>query len=235
MQPALRRRRRRAPAGPILAVLALLALAGAAFAFLRARDDSEDPSRAIAQRFADAWASGDMEAAWRLTTARSRAEQSFGGFRDSYRQAAREVTARQVRVGRAGEPHDGRVPVPVVVRTRLFGDLRGTIAFPVERRGGTARVAWVPALRLPGLRAGERVHRRVLRRPGTRGGARRRGTAPEPRAGGRGARRRGAGRRRSRERPRGVLRRPPGRPSQAPSCATGAAASRASRWSPAAP
>ncbi len=166
MQPALRRRRRRAPAGPILAVLALLALAGAAFAFLRARDDGDDPSRAIAQRFADAWASGDMEAAWRLTTARSRAEQSFGGFRDSYRQAAREVTARQVRVGRAGEPHDGRVPVPVVVRTRLFGDLRGTIAFPVERRGGTARVAWVPALRLPGLRAGERVHRRVLRRPG---------------------------------------------------------------------
>ena len=40
------------------------------------------------------------------------------------------------------------------MRTRLFGELRGTIALPVERSGETARVAWEPALRLPGLRAG---------------------------------------------------------------------------------
>jgi Penicillin binding protein transpeptidase domain len=165
LEPVQRRRRRRSPVGPILLGVVLLALAGAAFAFVRARDEAEDPSRAVAQRFADAWAAGDLKAAWRLTTAQTKSEQPLAGFRESYRQAKRAATVRKVRVGRAGEPRDGRVPVPVVLRTRLFGELRGTIAFPVERSGETARVAWAPALRLPGLRPGERVQRRIMRRP----------------------------------------------------------------------
>ena len=165
LQPVQRRRRRRAPVGPILLGVVLLALAGGAFAFVRARDGTEDPSRAVAQRFADAWAAGDLKAAWRLTTAKTRSEQPLAGFRESYRQANRAATVRKVRIGRAGEPRDGLVSVPVVLETRLFGRLRGTIAFPVERRGETARVAWAPALRLPGLRPGERVQRRILRRP----------------------------------------------------------------------
>ena len=165
LQPVKRRRRRRAPAGPILAVVALLALAAGGYAFVRARDEGDDPSRAIAQRFADAWARGDIEGAWRLTTARTQAEQPLAGFKQSYRQAARAATVKSVRVGHAGEPRDGRVAVPVVVRTRVFGAQRGTIVFPVERSGETARVAWSPDLRLPGLRAGERVQRRVLRQP----------------------------------------------------------------------
>ncbi len=165
LQPVKRRRRRRVPIGPILLLLALLALAAAAVGFVRWRDDGPDPSRAIAQRFADAWARGHFQAAWRLTTARTQAEQPLAGFRESYRQAARAVTSTAVRVGRAGEPRDGRVPVPVVVRTRLFGEQRGVIGFPVQRTGETARVAWAPELRLPGLRSGERVRRRVLREP----------------------------------------------------------------------
>jgi hypothetical protein len=165
LQPVQRRRRRRAPVGPILLATLLVALAGGAYAFVRARDDAEDPSRAIAQRFANAWAAGDLGAAWRLTTAKTQSEQPLAGFRESYRQATRAATVEEVRVGRAGAPRDGRVPVPVVLRTRLFGEQRGTIAFPVERTGETARVAWMPALRLPGLRPGERVQRRILRQP----------------------------------------------------------------------
>ena len=68
-------------------------------------------------------------------------------------------------MGRAGEPEDGVVPIPVTVDTRTFGDLRGTIRFPVERAGDVARVAWTPDLRLPGLRPDERVDRRILRTP----------------------------------------------------------------------
>jgi len=164
LTPVQRRRRRRLPVGPIVAAVVLLALAGAAFALVRSRA-GDDPSRAVAQRFADAWARGDIDAAWRLTTARTRSEQPLALFRESYRQANRAATVTAVRAGRAGEPQDGRVPVPVVVRTRLFGALRGTVAFPVRRTGETARVEWAPQLRLPGLRAGERIHRRVLRRP----------------------------------------------------------------------
>jgi penicillin-binding protein A len=164
LQPVQRRRRRRVPVGPILAVVALLALAGGGYAFVRAREDA-DPSREIAQRFADAWARGDLEAAWRLTTARTREQQPLAGFKQSYRQSMQATTATRVRVGKAAEPRDGRVAVPVVIRTRVFGELRGTIAFPVERTGETARVAWSPELRLPGLRADERVQRRELRQP----------------------------------------------------------------------
>ena len=165
LQPVQRRRRRRAPAGPILAAAVLLAIAGGAFAFVRSRSSGEDPSRTVAQRFADAWARGDLDDAWRLTTAKTRSEQRLRGFRESYAQAMRAAAVTRVRVGRAGEPRDGVVPVPVVLRTRLFGERRGVIGLPVERSGETARVAWEPALRLPGLRPGERVHRRMLRRP----------------------------------------------------------------------
>jgi penicillin-binding protein A len=165
LQPVQRRRRRRVPAGPILALVALLVLAAGGYAFVRARDDAGDPSREVAQRFADAWARDDLDGAWRLTTARTRRQQPLAGFKESYRQSTRAATATRVRVGRAGEPQDGRVAVPVVIKTRVFGNLRGTIAFPVERTGETARVAWSPELRLPGLRAGERVHRRELRQP----------------------------------------------------------------------
>ncbi len=162
LQPVRRRRRRRFPVGPVLAGVLLLALAAGAFAFVRSRDGDEDPSRTIAQRFAAAWARGDLDAAWALTT---QSGQSFAGFRQSIRQANRAATVEATRIGTAEAPSDERVRVPVVMRTRLFGELRGTVALPVERTGETALVAWEPSLRLPGLRPGERVRRRTLRRP----------------------------------------------------------------------
>jgi len=165
LQPVQRRRRRRVPILPILALLALIAAVVGAIALWRARDDGEDPSRAVAQRFAEAWASGDLDAAYGLTTARTRSEQPAALFRQSYRQANRAATVEEIRVGEAAEPRDGRVAIPVVVRTRVFGEQRGTVTFPLERAGDTARVAWSPELRLPGLRPGERVQRRTLREP----------------------------------------------------------------------
>ena len=165
LEPVQRRRRRRVPVGPILAVVALLAIAAGAFAFIRSRDAADDPSRATAQRFADAWAKGDLDAAYELTTARTQKELSARLFRQSYRQSARAATARKIVVGEAGDPQDGVVPVPVTVRTRTFGALKGTIRFPVERKDDVARVAWTPDLRLPGLRPDERVDRRILRQP----------------------------------------------------------------------
>jgi penicillin-binding protein A len=165
LQPVQRRRRRRIPLAPVLLLLAVLAVAGGALAYRQLREDTDDPSRAVVQRFAQAWADGRYAAAWRLTTARTRADNPRRGFAESYRQATSAATVSKIRVGAAGEPRNGHVPVPVVVRTRLFGPLRGTIAFPIERTRDTARVAWSPALRLPGLRPGERIHRRILRRP----------------------------------------------------------------------
>jgi peptidoglycan glycosyltransferase len=89
-------------------------------------------------------------------------------FEATYRAAAAPATVTAVQVGRAAEPRGGRVAVPVTVRTRTFGTLRGTVALPMVRTGGDARVRWRPYLRLPGLRPGESVRRRILRRFGER-------------------------------------------------------------------
>ena len=89
LQPVQRRRRRRAAARPDpRSSSCCWRRPPAAYAFVRTRDGAEDPSRAVAQRFADAWARGDLDGAWRLTTARTRAEQPLAGFK-------RELRARR--------------------------------------------------------------------------------------------------------------------------------------------
>ena len=212
LQPVQRRHRRRLPLGPVVAAVIVLAAAAGAFAFVRSREDAaDDPSRAAVQKFADAWAKGDLDAAWKLTTAATQQQQPLRLFRQSYTQSARAATVTRVKVGVAGEPRAGKVAVPVVLTTKLFGRRRGTITFPVKRTGDTARIAWTPDLRLPGLRPGEAVKRRLLRRP-TRANvldAFGRRLAREPSAAalvGTAPARRPAG-----HRPGGALRRAPGR------------------------
>lgn len=60
-----------------------------------------------------------------------------------------------------GEPSrvDGGFAVPVVVRTRLFGTLRGTVAIPLEGSGKDAGIRWTRRMALPGLRTGEELTR----------------------------------------------------------------------------
>ncbi len=50
------------------------------------------------------------------------------------------------------------------MRTRDFGELRGTMTFKIDERDDKTYLDWAPELRLPGLREGERVRRRVLER-----------------------------------------------------------------------
>jgi cell division protein FtsI/penicillin-binding protein 2 len=56
-------------------------------------------------------------------------------------------------------------PVPVLVRTKRFGTLRGTVRLPLEGSGDAAGVAWDASLRLPGLRRGEPVRLRRGKAP----------------------------------------------------------------------
>src|SRR4051794_40116368 len=165
LEPVQRRRRRRPPVGRIAGLVAIVAVAAGAVAVVEARRADERDRRAAAEGFAQAWATGHLTAAWRTTTKATRADWPLADFRSSYRAARRAVTATRVDVGAAGKPRDGRVGVPVAVHTRLFGPLRGTLLFPVRKEDGEARIAWAPELRLPGLRAGEQVRRRILRRP----------------------------------------------------------------------
>jgi penicillin-binding protein A len=165
LEPVHRRRRRRIPVGRIAIMLALVAALVGAGAIVQARRAADNDRRIAAERFVAAWAAGDLAGAWRETTRGTRAEWPLRDFRSSYRAARRAVTARGVSVGDATGPLDERVVVPVVVRTRLFGALRGRISIPVREEDGEVHVDWGPHLRLPGLRPGEQVRRRILRRP----------------------------------------------------------------------
>jgi len=153
-------RRRRPVAWARLAPL--LAAAFAAFvAGVAVGASSEDPRRAAAQEFVDAWARSDYAAMHALLTPEDRQRVPLRRFSAAYRDAAKVSTLSGVTAGRAGKPVDGVVAVPVVVRTRIFGTLSGQLALPVSEDAGDegAAVDWTRNLVHPGLRSGEKLTR----------------------------------------------------------------------------
>jgi penicillin-binding protein A len=166
LEPGMRRRRRPRRLIPeIVAFLALLAAAGAVV-YVVFIDRHPDPRSAAAEQFAAAWARGDRGAMRNLIDDDTKRAYPLKRFIATYEAAERAAGVVAVRTGRAEKPRGDRVRVPVAVRTRDFGTLRGTVSFPMLTVDqDTARVQWRPYLRLPGLRPGESVRRRVLRRP----------------------------------------------------------------------
>jgi penicillin-binding protein A len=170
IEPGRRRRRGRRggpglPGAPLLVGVLLIAAAGAATWFVIHREQVKDTRRDTAQRFATAWAHRDLGAMWATLDARSRQAYPRARFERLYRSANAAATTTAVRVGQITDPKDGKVAIPVAVATREFGTLRGTVVIPVHDEGDGAAVVWEPHLRLPGLRAGEQVRRRVLVQP----------------------------------------------------------------------
>jgi cell division protein FtsI/penicillin-binding protein 2 len=149
----------------VLVVLVLAAAAGAAIWFVVDRHHDEDMRRDAAESFAASWARRDPAGMWAMLDKRSRGAYPRARFARLVRSAESAATVRSVRIGRVTEQREGRFALPVVMPTRTFGTLRGTIAVSVHDEDGAARIAWAPHLRLPGLRAGEQVRRIVLARP----------------------------------------------------------------------
>jgi penicillin-binding protein A len=170
LEPGRHRRRGRRggpilPGAPLLVGILLIVAGGAAAWFVIHRNQVKDMRRDTAQRFADAWAHRDLGAMWATLDARSHQSYPRTRFDRLYRSANAAATVTAIRVGQIGDPSDGKVAVPVALATRDYGTLRGTITLPVHDEGDTARIAWAPHLRLPGLRAREQVRRRVLTQP----------------------------------------------------------------------
>jgi len=165
LEPGARRRRGPRGFGPPLAAILALAVVAAAVAYVILGSRKEDHRRAVAQQYAAAWAKGDRAAMWRLIDADTQQRYPLRRFSATYRAAERAATVSSVRTGKVVSASGDRLRVPVAVRTRNFGTLRGTMTLPVVGSGDSARVQWRPFLRLPGLRPGETVRRRVLSRP----------------------------------------------------------------------
>jgi hypothetical protein len=163
----MRRRRRRGPRRIIPPLLAFLALAAAvgAVAYVVLGIGQDDPRRDVARQWAAAWSQRDRRAMWKLVDAETQRSYPLRRFAATYRAAERAATVESVRTGKVREARGDRLVVPVRVRTRNFGTLTGDVVLPVVEVGDSARVHWRPYLRLPGLRRGESVKRRVLSQP----------------------------------------------------------------------
>ena len=145
-------------------------------------------------RFAAAWERGDQAAMWRALSPAARRAVPERRFITAYRNAHRAAGVRRVATGRLGAERNGRIAVPVAIRTDVFKTLRGTLAFPVSGSGDEAGVDWNYALRMPGLRRDEAVVRESGRAP-RRALDPRRGRAPARRHAARGVDRRALGQR----------------------------------------
>ena len=155
-RPAPRRRRR------ALRLLPVLVIAGAAFAggmVVAAGRGSDE--REVVERFARAWERGDYGAMHAELTDASGERVPVASFARRYRQAADTATVVSVRAGRPARPRDGVVDVPVTVRTRVFGTIRGVMQVPVRTEDDSPRIAWAQRLTFPGLRDGEKLQRRT--------------------------------------------------------------------------
>jgi cell division protein FtsI/penicillin-binding protein 2 len=134
-------------------VLALVVVAVAAYLVLDARA-SRAAERDLATSYLRHWQARDFaamheelgpEAAGRVDEAR---------FTEIMRGALSTATATSLSTGELRRTDEG-FTVPVAVRTRVFGTLRGTIEVPLEGSGDGAGIRWSRRMALPGLRTGE--------------------------------------------------------------------------------
>ena len=146
-----RRRRLTHRALPAVGGLAALALAaGALVGSLAASADER-----TAGDFAEAWERGDERAMYALLSDSARSSYPFQRFRRAYRRAADTATLAAIATGDPTGARDGSIVVPMTLRTRVFGRLRGELLVPVAEE----RVEWEPRLVFPELREGERLRR----------------------------------------------------------------------------
>ena len=136
---------------PALGGLAALALAAGLMVGSLGPSEAEGTAR----EFTRAWSRGDYAGMYRLLTGAARARVTRQGLGRAYEGAAATATAVSVEPGDPAE-RDGRVLVPLVFRTRVFGALRGELSLPVE----DGAIAWRPSLVFPGLAPGVTLSRR---------------------------------------------------------------------------
>ena len=120
-----RRKRLLRRALPALGALAFVVGLGAG-----AGARSADERAAVA--FAEVWQRRDFGAMHALLSERAKRAHRPADLRRAYARAAATATAESVDVADSRGERDGRVIVPVAVRTRVFGVVRGELLVPVE-------------------------------------------------------------------------------------------------------
>lgn len=115
----------------------------------------------VAEQFADAWRTRNYAAMYKLISDDAKRSVSLTAFTAAYQRSLDTATANTAAVGKAGEPKEGKVDLPVTMRTRVWGEVGGTVTLPFTGSGDSAKVAWTPALTFPGLAEGQALTRRT--------------------------------------------------------------------------
>ena len=176
-QASSRLRRRALP----LALLAALAF-GVGIVVASGGDDGGDAVRA----YAKAWSAGDWAAMRAQLTESSQQQIGLLPFANAGRSALATATAgeRSVTTGTPESAGDDRWRVPVSVRTRIFGTVKGEVVIPVVEDGDVKRIDWQPRLVFPGPARRRAAHTqdhaaRARHAGGTRRHDARRGRGPD--------------------------------------------------------
>jgi cell division protein FtsI/penicillin-binding protein 2 len=93
-----------------------------------------------------------------LLTPDAKLRYSEAGFERAYAAAAATATVERLRAHEPSGENDDTATVPIDLRTRVFGVVRGELAVPVK----DGKVAWAPNLALPSVRPGEKLTRRSV-------------------------------------------------------------------------
>ena len=146
--------RRRAIPVAIVAALAFLfgAIAGASSG---AAGESE------VRAYAQAWSKADWATMHAQLTTQAQKSTPLLDFAQSNRTTLATATAAERSV-QAGEPEhagDGRWRVPITVRTRIFGTVRGNVTLQTVEDGENTRIAWIPSNAFPELKPGQQLTR----------------------------------------------------------------------------
>jgi peptidoglycan glycosyltransferase len=155
--PARERERRRR-----LLALGLIAALPALVAGLVIGARHEDSASGAVRSFLAAWERQDYGAMYAQLGPAARRRTSPRRLVRTYREAAETLTLESVQTGRPGKIVDGRVQVPVALRTRIFGTVRGLLTLSVEQPSdGEPGVDWRANQVVPGLRPRERLARQT--------------------------------------------------------------------------
>jgi penicillin-binding protein A len=133
-------------------------------AFVAGAIVASSPGRAerrVVTQYARDWTAGDYRGMYALLDSDSRAGISQRRFANEYTSATDTSTMSKLAVVSVGHRHGNVIPVQMLVTTRLFGVLHETLEVPVVGSGSKVSVRFSRELVFPGMRPGDRLHRRV--------------------------------------------------------------------------
>lgn len=141
--------------------LPLALIAVVAFVVGAAAGAPGSPQKDAANRFTQAWASGNFAAMYKELNPASKAAISVNDFATAYKEAEQVATLRSLQPGSAHDPSsvagEEVVPVPIAVTTVAFGRLEDEVNLPYSEGG----IAWDASLVFPGLRRGEHLESQI--------------------------------------------------------------------------